>query len=327
LFDRYGDEAVEYVFGLLDEPTDYYDSETIKRLATVSKACAQEMEVCANVGQYGFDYEDIFKAIYLRLNLGEEFNNTVCGNDFNDFESGVITFESLINTYFEPELLKKYGLEVVTEHIIKALNCEIADDFWNSVAIGGYPNFLNDLVPLLNEQIAKGSVNAAQVLMKAFRAGKRSYFADVTNFTIPECITEIPLGTFYGCTRLTDITIPAGVTKIGEQAFFDCINLSAAVLPEGLKKIERLAFAGCERFSNVIIPKGVINISHRAYIGCTNLRSVTLPIGVKIIGEDVFKKCDSLETIFVPAKKTEYYKKRLPSELWDKIVELDNSKK
>ena len=58
LFDRYGDEAVEYVFGLLDEPTDYYDSETIKRLATVSKACAQEMEVCANVGQYGFDYED-----------------------------------------------------------------------------------------------------------------------------------------------------------------------------------------------------------------------------------------------------------------------------
>ena len=88
-----------------------------------------------------------------------------------------------------------------------------------------------------------------------------------------------------------------------------------------------MAFAGCERFSNVIIPKGVINISHRAYIGCTNLRSVTLPIGVKIIGEDVFKKCDSLETIFVPAKKTEYYKKRLPSELWDKIVELDNSKK
>jgi hypothetical protein len=326
LFDRYGDEAIEYVFGFLIESTDYYGSETIKRLATVSKACAQEMEIYANVGQFGFDYEDIFKAIYLRLNLGEEFNNTVCGNDFNDFESGCISFESLINTYFEPELLKKYGLEVVTEHIIKALNWEIADDFWKYFDADEYPNFLNDLVPLLNEQIAKGSVNAAQVLMKAFRAGKRSYFADVTNFTIPECITEIPLGTFYGCTRLTDITIPAGVTKIGEQAFFGCINLSAAVLPEGLKKIERLAFAGCERLSNVIIPKGVINISHRAYIGCTNLRSVTLPIGVKIIGEDVFKKCDSQETIFVPAKKTEYYKKRLPSELWDKIVELDDIK-
>ena len=28
LFDRYGDEAIEYVFGLLSESTDYYDSET-----------------------------------------------------------------------------------------------------------------------------------------------------------------------------------------------------------------------------------------------------------------------------------------------------------
>jgi hypothetical protein len=230
-------------------------------------------------------------------------------------------------------MFTKYGLNKMAEQLIEILNSEYLEEFWDDPDfyfkqyLKEYANFVKDLIPILNEYVAKGSVNAAQVLMKAFRAGKRSYFADVTNFTIPECITEIPLGTFYGCTRLTDITIPAGVTKIGEQAFFDCINLSAAVLPEGLKKIERLAFAGCERFSNVIIPKGVINISHRAYIGCTNLRSVTLPIGVKIIGEDVFKKCDSLETIFVPAKKTEYYKKRLPSELWDKIVELDNSKK
>ena len=170
LFDRYGDEAVEYVFGLLDEPTDYYDSETIKRLATVSKACAQEMEVCANVGQYGFDYEDIFKAIYLRLNLGEEFNNTVCGNDFNGLESGALTFESLINIYFEPELLKKYGLELVTEHIIKALNSEYADEFWCNFDIDEYPDFLNDLIPLLHEHIAKGSVDAASVLTKALVA-------------------------------------------------------------------------------------------------------------------------------------------------------------
>lgn len=330
LFDRYGDSGIEKVVdGIcdIDKEVALWGAEQIKRLSTVSKTCAKEMELCAISGADGFETEDIFKALHYQSSLGVKYSDSFSYENIEEFIDGGWDIDYAVLNHIKPELLKKYGLEELTEHIIKALNCEIADDFWKYFNADEYPNFLNDLVPLLNEHIAKGSVNAAQVLMKAFRAGKRSYFADVTNFTIPECITEIPLGTFYGCTRLTDITIPAGVTKIGEQAFFDCINLSAAVLPEGLKKIERLAFAGCERFSNVIIPKGVINISHRAYIGCTNLRSVTLPIGVKIIGEDVFKKCDSLETIFVPAKKTEYYKKRLPSELWDKIVELDNSKK
>ena len=327
LFDRYGDSGIEKVVdGIcdIDKEVALWGAEQIKRLSTVSKTCAKEMELCAISGADGFETEDIFKALHYQSSLGVKYSDSFSYENIEEFIDGGWDIDYAVLNHIKPELLKKYGLEELTEHIIKALNCEIADDFWKYFNADEYPNFLNDLVPLLNEHIAKGSVNAAQVLMKAFRAGKRSYFADVTNFTIPECITEIPLGTFYGCTRLTDITIPAGVTKIGEQAFFDCINLSAAVLPEGLKKIERLAFAGCERFSNVIIPKGVINISHRAYIGCTNLRSVTLPIGVKIIGEDVFKKCDSLETIFVPAKKTEYYKKRLPSELWDKIVELDN---
>ena len=330
LFDRYGDSGIEKVVdGIcdIDKEVALWGAEQIKRLSTVSKTCAKEMELCAISGADGFETEDIFKALHYQSSLGVKYSDSFSYENIEEFIDGGWDIDYAVLNHIKPELLKKYGLEELTEHIIKALNCEIADDFWKYFNADEYPNFLNDLVPLLNEHIAKGSVNAAQVLMKAFRAGKRSYFADVTNFTIPECITEIPLGTFYGCTRLTDITIPAGVTKIGEQAFFDCINLSAAVLPEGLKKIERLAFAGCERFSNVIIPKGVINISHRAYIGCTNLRSVTLPIGVKIIGEDVFKKCDSLETIFVPAKKTEYYKKRLPAELWDKIVELDNSKK
>lgn len=330
LFDRYGDSGIEKVVdGIcdIDKEVALWGAEHIKRLSMVSKTCAKEMELCAIAGADGFETEDIFKALHYQSSLGVKYSDSFSYENIEEFIDGGWDIDYAVLNHIKPELLKKYGLEELTEHIIKALNCEIADDFWKYFNADEYPNFLNDLVPLLNEHIAKGSVDAAQVLMKAFRAGKRSYFADVTNFTIPECITEIPLGTFYGCTRLTDITIPAGVTKIGEQAFFDCINLSAAVLPEGLKKIERLAFAGCERFSNVIIPKGVINISHRAYIGCTNLRSVTLPIGIKIIGEDVFKKCDSLETIFVPAKKTEYYKKRLPSELWDKIVELDNSKK
>ena len=63
------------------------------------------------------------------------------------------------------------------------------------------------------------------------------------------------------------------------------------------------------------------------FIGCTSLTTVTLPAGVKKIAYDVFYECSALATIYVPAKKTDYYMKRLPEELHDTIVELAPEKK
>ena len=48
---------------------------------------------------------------------------------------------------------------------------------------------------------------------------------------------------------------------------------------------------------------------------------------IKKIDEDIFKDCPALKVINVPAKKTEYYKKRLPEELHHLIVELPPVKK
>ena len=64
-----------------------------------------------------------------------------------------------------------------------------------------------------------------------------------------------------------------------------------------------------------------------AFEGCTSLTTVTLPAGVKNIDYEAFRKCSALATIYVPAKKTDYYKKRLPEELHDIIVELAPEKK
>ena len=68
-------------------------------------------------------------------------------------------------------------------------------------------------------------------------------------------------------------------------------------------------------------------IGGSAFEGCTSLTTVTLPAGVKKIENDVFYECSALSTIYVPAKKTDYYKKRLPEELHDTIVELTPEKK
>jgi hypothetical protein len=57
------------------------------------------------------------------------------------------------------------------------------------------------------------------------------------------------------------------------------------------------------------------------------LETVTLGAGIKKIEADVFNGCTALKTINVPAKKADYYKKRLPESLHNLIVELPAEKK
>lgn len=75
-----------------------------------------------------------------------------------------------------------------------------------------------------------------------------------------------------------------------------------------------------------IIPEGTTCIEREAFSGCTSLTTVTLPAGVRNM-EHAFAENPALSTIYVPSKKSDYYKKHLPEELHDKIVELKPEKK
>ena len=68
-------------------------------------------------------------------------------------------------------------------------------------------------------------------------------------------------------------------------------------------------------------------IEEDAFEGCAALTTITLSIGVNKIDEGAFTECEALTTIYVPAKKTYYYKRRLPEELHSLIVELQPEKK
>ena len=68
-------------------------------------------------------------------------------------------------------------------------------------------------------------------------------------------------------------------------------------------------------------------IYYRAFANCFSLETITLPIGVNSIRDDVFYDCTALKTICVPAKKADYYKRRLDDKLYSLIIELPAEKK
>ena len=135
------------------------------------------------------------------------------------------------------------------------------------------------------------------------------------NTIIPNSVTSIGYGAFYGCTGLTSITIPNSVTSIGDLAFFYCTALTSPVynthvfaymptsysgaytIPDGIESIAGGAFSFCTGLTSVTIPNSVTSIGIYAFNECSGLTSVTIPNSVTSIGNYAFYECSGLTSI------------------------------
>ena len=100
-----------------------------------------------------------------------------------------------------------------------------------------------------------------------------------TSYTIPNSVTSIGYGAFYGCTGLTSITIPDSVTSIGDFAFYRCSSLTSITIPNSVTSIGERAFWGCTGLTNITIPNSVTSIGYEAFNGCTGLTSINVASG------------------------------------------------
>ncbi|MDR0472753.1 MAG: leucine-rich repeat domain-containing protein [Treponema sp.] len=89
--------------------------------------------------------------------------------------------------------------------------------------------------------------NKTQSSLIQYPAGKTG------SFTIPNSVTRIENGAFYGCSSLTSITIPDSVTNIGDGAFWDCSSLISVTIPNSVTSIGALAFYHCTSLTSVTI--------------------------------------------------------------------------
>ncbi len=159
------------------------------------------------------------------------------------------------------------------------------------------------------------------VLLSAPRASA------VTEYQVPESVTEIATGAFAYVTALsavnchngiskigeaafrnsgiTSFSAPAFVTEIPEQAFDSCDNLSAVVLTDSIASIGADAFWSCDSLNSIEIPDSVNNIGERAF-RYSGLESIILPSAITEIKTYTFGNCDNLTDVYFKGTEDEW---------------------
>lgn len=110
---------------------------------------------------------------------------------------------------------------------------------------------------------------------------------DDMSVTIPNGITSIGDGAFFGRTSLTSVTIPDSVTSIGEYSFSGCIGLNSIIIPDSVISIGEWAFGFCTGLTFVTIPNSVTSIGSNAFSWC---RKLTVRC---FAGSEVQKYCET----------------------------------
>lgn len=129
------------------------------------------------------------------------------------------------------------------------------------------------------------------------------------SYTIPDSVTNIGYGAFFGCAALTEITIPDSVTYIGYGAFSCCTGLTEINIPNSVVIIDNIVFDSCTGLTEINIPDSVTSIDHSAFLCCDSLTDIDVGLGNEVyssIDGVVFNKSGS-ELICFPAGRSGSY--------------------
>ena len=129
----------------------------------------------------------------------------------------------------------------------------------------------------------------------------------ITEYTIPNTVTNILCNSFSNCINLEKIQIPYGVTKIDWAAFSNCTSLNSIVIPDSVISLGDNVFSNCLSLKTITISNNIKYIPSSAFTNCSNVKEITIPYGVEGIGQSAFYKCTNLQSIVIPNSITYIY--------------------
>lgn len=98
--------------------------------------------------------------------------------------------------------------------------------------------------------------------------------SELTSISVPYSVQKFGRGAFFSCENLTEFTIPDGITEISDSMFMGCSSLTNVNIPESVKVINRGAFEFCDGFTEFTVPESVERVG-MAFDYCDNLKIIT----------------------------------------------------
>ncbi len=176
----------------------------------------------------------------------------------------------------------------------------------------------------------KGAATDVVIPDNVVKIGEKAFESlEITSVKIPNSVTSIGNGAFYGCPSLTSVTIGNSVTSIGHRAFSGCTSLTSVTIGNSVTSIGNIAFCDCTSLTSITIPDSVTSIGASAFHGTayynneSNWENGVLYIGNRLIeakemingnydiknnttliADSAFHGCKSLTGITIPNSVT-----------------------
>jgi hypothetical protein len=90
--------------------------------------------------------------------------------------------------------------------------------------------------------------------------------ANTAHITVPDNVTSIGEGAFYGCGDVISVSLPNNLTWIGNGAFELCGQLSTVNIPRSVPSIGASTFNNCDALMAISIPNVRMHIDRRVSI-------------------------------------------------------------
>ncbi len=139
-------------------------------------------------------------------------------------------------------------------------------------------------------------------------------------------VTDLGIGMFQNCPKLTQVVLADGIIDFGDDTFVGCSQLQITLpesvelltpylvdflfhdkgneitVPDQIKYIGDKAFQNA-RFTKINLPDGVIGFGSYAFAGSA-LSSIKIPASLQVIGDQTFRDCLNLATVDFSANTT-----------------------